>query len=184
MRGKVERFVTGSAKVRDLDVAIGGNERPREESVLIARVADEVGIGNLWVTEGTGRDAFSLLTEIALATERIGLGTGIVNVFSRTPTALVQATATVMEVMQHRRFNLGVGASGKALMQQYHGVPFDRPITRLWGKRSASSTRPSRTVSSHTEVTFSTWAASPWACPCLGNVSASTWQACPPKRSN
>jgi alkanesulfonate monooxygenase SsuD/methylene tetrahydromethanopterin reductase-like flavin-dependent oxidoreductase (luciferase family) len=119
------------ASMRDLDVSIGGNERPRKESVLIARAADEVGIGNVWVTEGTGRDAFSLLTEMALATERVGLGTGIVNVFSRTPTALVQATATVMEVMEGRHFNLGLGTSGKALMQQYHGVPFDRPVTRL-----------------------------------------------------
>lgn len=119
------------ASMQDLDVSIGGNERPRKESVLIARAADEMGIGNLWITEGTGRDAFSLLTEIALATERVGLGTGIVNVFSRTPTALVQATATVMEVMEERRFNLGLGTSGKALMQQYHGMPFDRPVTRL-----------------------------------------------------
>jgi alkanesulfonate monooxygenase SsuD/methylene tetrahydromethanopterin reductase-like flavin-dependent oxidoreductase (luciferase family) len=119
------------AGIADLDIAIGGNERSRADAVLLARVADGLGIGNLWVTEGTGRDAFSLLTEMALATSRIGLGTGIVNVFGRTPSALAQAAASVLEVMGDRRFNLGLGTSGKALMQKFHGVPFDRPVSRL-----------------------------------------------------
>jgi alkanesulfonate monooxygenase SsuD/methylene tetrahydromethanopterin reductase-like flavin-dependent oxidoreductase (luciferase family) len=119
------------ASIADLDVAIGGNERSRSDAVLLARVADSLGIGNLWVTEGTGRDAFSVLTEMALATDRIGLGTGIVNVFSRTPSALAQATASVMELMGNRRFNLGLGTSGKLLMEKFHGIGFDRPVTRM-----------------------------------------------------
>jgi alkanesulfonate monooxygenase SsuD/methylene tetrahydromethanopterin reductase-like flavin-dependent oxidoreductase (luciferase family) len=117
--------------IRDIDIALGGTDHSRSDLVLIARVADELGVGNVYVTEGTGRDAFSVLNEMALKTQRIGLGTGIVNVFSRTPSALAQSTASVLELMGDRTFNLGLGTSGKLLMQKYHGVPFDRPVSRM-----------------------------------------------------
>ena len=117
--------------IRDIDVALGSSDFTRAELVLIATVADRLGVGNLYLTEGPGRDAFSVLTELAVATEHIGLGTGIVNVFSRTPTAIAQATATVLEVMGERTFNLGLGTSGKLLMRKYHGADFDRPVSRM-----------------------------------------------------
>lgn len=117
--------------IHDIDIALGGTDFTRDELMLIARVADELGVGNVYITEGTGRDAFSILTEMALKTTRVGLGTGIVNVFSRTPSALAQSTASVMELMGDRRFNLGLGTSGKLLMQKYHGASFDRPVSRM-----------------------------------------------------
>jgi alkanesulfonate monooxygenase SsuD/methylene tetrahydromethanopterin reductase-like flavin-dependent oxidoreductase (luciferase family) len=117
--------------IADIDIGLGGTDFTREELVLIAQVADELGVGSIFVTEGTGRDAFSVLNEMALRTKRVGLGTGIVNVFSRTPSALAQSTASVMELMGDRTFNLGLGTSGKLLMQKYHGVPFDRPVSRM-----------------------------------------------------
>ncbi|WP_166459298.1 LLM class flavin-dependent oxidoreductase [Amycolatopsis pithecellobii] len=117
--------------IADLDIAIGGRERPREDIALIAGAADQLGVGTVWVTEGVGRDAFSLLTELALRTTRIGLGTGIVNVFSRTPTALAQAAASLLELMGTRTFNLGLGTSGRGLVEDYHGIPFERPVTRM-----------------------------------------------------
>ncbi|MGW4131910.1 LLM class flavin-dependent oxidoreductase [Amycolatopsis japonica] len=120
-----------STSIADIDIAIGGRERPREDIVLIAEAADRLGVGAVWITEGVGRDAFSLLTELALRTERIGLGTGIVNVFSRTPTALAQAAASLIELMGTRTFNLGLGTSGRGLVQDYHGIPFERPVTRM-----------------------------------------------------
>jgi alkanesulfonate monooxygenase SsuD/methylene tetrahydromethanopterin reductase-like flavin-dependent oxidoreductase (luciferase family) len=85
----------------------------------------------MFLTESTGRDSFSVLAELAVRTTRIGLGTGIVNVFSRTPTAIASATATVMETMGDRPFSLGLGTSGKQLMEKYHGADFSRPVSRL-----------------------------------------------------
>jgi alkanesulfonate monooxygenase SsuD/methylene tetrahydromethanopterin reductase-like flavin-dependent oxidoreductase (luciferase family) len=117
--------------IGDIDIAIGTSEFTRTELILIARAADELGVGNVFLTEGTGRDPFSVLTEMALSTRRIGLGTGIVNVFSRTPSALAQCTASVMELMGDRPFHLGLGTSGRQLMQKYHGAAFDRPVSRL-----------------------------------------------------
>jgi alkanesulfonate monooxygenase SsuD/methylene tetrahydromethanopterin reductase-like flavin-dependent oxidoreductase (luciferase family) len=117
--------------IEGIDIALGSTDFTRSELMLIARVADQLGVGTIYVTEGTGRDTFSVLNEMALKTERAGLGTGIVNVFSRTPTALAQAAASVLELMGDRRFRLGLGTSGRGLMEKFHGVRFDRPVTRL-----------------------------------------------------
>ncbi|PXY24713.1 LLM class flavin-dependent oxidoreductase [Prauserella muralis] len=117
--------------VADLDIAVGGRERERGEIVQIARAAEEAGMGAFWVTESIGRDAFSILTELALTTRRIALGTGIVNVFSRAPATLAQAAASLLELMGPRTLNLGLGTSGRALVERYLGVPFQRAVTRL-----------------------------------------------------
>jgi alkanesulfonate monooxygenase SsuD/methylene tetrahydromethanopterin reductase-like flavin-dependent oxidoreductase (luciferase family) len=123
--------MTRAATIADIDISVGGMDFSRADLVLIARVADELGVGTLFLTEAAGRDSFSVLAELAVRTTRIGLGTGIVNVFSRTPTAIASATATVMETMGDRPFSLGLGTSGKQLMQKYHGVDFSRPVSRL-----------------------------------------------------
>jgi alkanesulfonate monooxygenase SsuD/methylene tetrahydromethanopterin reductase-like flavin-dependent oxidoreductase (luciferase family) len=117
--------------IADIDISVGGMDFSRSDLVLIARVADELGVGTMFLTESTGRDSFAVLADLAAKTTRIGLGTGIVNVFSRTPTAIANATATVMETMGERHFSLGLGTSGKRLMQTYHGVDFARPVARL-----------------------------------------------------
>lgn len=115
----------------ELDMAIGSDGLTRDEIVSVAVAAEHAGLKNFWVTEGTGRDAFSVLTSVALATQRIGLGTGIVNIFARTPTATAQAAASLMELMGDRTFNLGLGASGKALIEKFHGIPFEHPMARM-----------------------------------------------------
>lgn len=113
------------------DIALGTDERGRDDLVRIAHRADDLGVRALWLTEGVGRDVFTVLSQIALATDRIQLGTGIVNVFARTPTMIAQSTASVLEVMGGRNFNLGLGTSGKGLVEKAYGVGFDRPVTRL-----------------------------------------------------
>jgi len=117
--------------IADIDISVGGMDFSRADLVLIARVADEVGVGTMFLTEPPGRDSFAVLAELAVRTARIGLGTSIVNVFGRTPTALASATATVMETMGDRHFSLGLGTSGKQLMQKYYGADFSRPVSRL-----------------------------------------------------
>ncbi len=120
-----------STTVRDLDVALGSDDFSQPDLLRVAEAADALGIRHLWLTESKGRDAFVLLTQVAQRTHRIGLGTGIVNVFSRTPTALAQAAATLLESIPGRVVNLGLGTSGKALVERFHGVPFERPVSRL-----------------------------------------------------
>ena len=103
----------------------------RSDLMKLACAAEELGYGGLWITELAARDAFVVLTEIALATRRIELGTGIVNHYSRSPATLAQATATLSEVLEGRPFNLGLGASSRTVIEGFHGLPFDQPYRRM-----------------------------------------------------
>jgi alkanesulfonate monooxygenase SsuD/methylene tetrahydromethanopterin reductase-like flavin-dependent oxidoreductase (luciferase family) len=106
----------------------GGLDRARVmERVAIA---DQAGVDSVWVPEAWGRDCFTLLTQLAERTQRIRLGTGIVNVYSRTPAALAQHFATLDE-LSGGRMVAGFGTSGAQVIEHFHGVRFEPSLTRL-----------------------------------------------------
>lgn len=74
-------------------------------------------------------DAISILGYLAAHTERIELATGILPIYSRTPT-LPAMTAAGLDAVSGGRFVLGLGSSGPQVIEGWHGVPFDRPLTR------------------------------------------------------
>ena len=94
------------------------------------RLADEAGVDTVWVAEAWGRDCFTILALLARETQHIQLGTGIVNTYSRTPAALAQHFATLDEV-SHGRVIIGLGTSGHRVIEHWHGIPFQPPLTRL-----------------------------------------------------
>jgi alkanesulfonate monooxygenase SsuD/methylene tetrahydromethanopterin reductase-like flavin-dependent oxidoreductase (luciferase family) len=100
-----------------------------EELVETARLAEELGYHSIWVPEMWGRDAFSILGLIAANTKRIKLSTGIIPVFSRSPAVIAQTAATLDEISGGRMM-LGLGTSGPAVIENWHGVPFDKPLQR------------------------------------------------------
>ncbi|MCC6173723.1 MAG: LLM class flavin-dependent oxidoreductase [Chloroflexi bacterium] len=102
----------------------------RSQAFADVQAADEAGVEAVFVPEAWGRDAFSTLVQIADRTRRITVGTGIVNVFSRAPAALAQQFATLDELSEGRAI-AGLGTSGALVVEQFHGVPFARPATRL-----------------------------------------------------
>lgn len=105
-----------------------GYDRP---AVLrAARLAEELGYHSIWVPEAWGYEQFQLLTEIALATRTLRLATGIANVFSRSPALLAMSAATLDEISGGRVI-LGLGTSGKNVVENFHGVPYRKPLTRL-----------------------------------------------------
>lgn len=93
------------------------------------RAADRLGYHSVWVAEAWSFDAFSVLTSLIPFTERIGLATGIVNVYSRTPALIGQSVAT-LDSLSNGRAVLGLGTSGPQVVEGWHGVPFDRPLQR------------------------------------------------------
>lgn len=95
-----------------------------------AQEADELGYDSFWIPEAWGYEAFSLLTEIAGHTKRIKLATGIVNVFSRSPGLLAMHAATLDEISEGRVI-LGLGTSGEKVIEGFHGIPYEKPLTRL-----------------------------------------------------
>jgi len=106
----------------------GGFDRAR--ILERVRIADEVGVDSVWVAEAWGRDCFTLLTLLADHTQRIRLGTGIVNVYSRTPAALAQHFGTLDELSGGRMI-AGFGTSGAQVIEHFHGVKFEPSLTRM-----------------------------------------------------
>jgi alkanesulfonate monooxygenase SsuD/methylene tetrahydromethanopterin reductase-like flavin-dependent oxidoreductase (luciferase family) len=94
-----------------------------------AILADELGYDSFWIPEAWGYEIFSLLTEMAIHTKRIKLGTGIVNVFSRSPSLIAMNAATVDEISDGRLI-LGIGTSGKRVIEGFHGREFDKPLSQ------------------------------------------------------
>ena len=95
-----------------------------------ARRVEELGFGALWVPETVGREPFSLLAMLSGETERIALGTSIVNVWGRDPQATRMAAATLAEATGGR-FVLGLGVSHPHLAEKLRGHRFERPLTRM-----------------------------------------------------
>ena len=111
-------------------VALGSrNEASKDEMIALAQLADKLGYSSLWVGESWGCDAFTLLSMIACHTSTIRLGTGIVPVYSRTPALIAQSIAS-LDIISGGRAILGLGTSGRILIEQWHGQKFDHPLER------------------------------------------------------
>jgi F420-dependent oxidoreductase-like protein len=92
--------------------------------------AEKLGLDICWVAEAWGSDAPSALGYYAACTDRMLLGSGVIQVGTRTPVAVAQAAITLSN-LSGGRFLLGLGASGPQVIEGLHGVSFDRPLARL-----------------------------------------------------
>jgi F420-dependent oxidoreductase-like protein len=100
-----------------------------EEQVELAVAADRAGLDSVWVAEAWGQDAVSLCGYLAARTERIALGTALMQIPARPPAATAMAAATI-DVMSGGRFRLGLGVSGPQVSEGWYGTPFARPVSR------------------------------------------------------
>ncbi len=102
----------------------------RKTVIRSAQLADDLGYHSIWIPEAWAYEQFQLLTEIALATKHIKLATGIANVFSRSAGLLAMSVATLDEISEGRAI-LGLGTSGKIVVENFHGRPYKKPLTHL-----------------------------------------------------
>jgi F420-dependent oxidoreductase-like protein len=102
----------------------------RRAVIRAAQVAEDLGYDSIWIPEAWAYEQFQLLTEIALKTSRIKVATGIANVFSRSAGLLAMSAATLDEISEGRAI-IGLGTSGKLVVEHFHGVPYVKPLTRL-----------------------------------------------------
>ncbi|HUZ42791.1 MAG TPA: LLM class flavin-dependent oxidoreductase [Acidimicrobiales bacterium] len=91
--------------------------------------AERLGVDSAWSVEAWGYDALTPLAFLAARTSAIRLGTAIVQLGSRSP-ALLGMSALTMQALSGGRFILGLGTSGPQVMEGWHGVRFERPLTR------------------------------------------------------
>jgi len=98
----------------------------------VSRVVDleKAGLDQVWIAEAYSFDAISQVGYLAAKTERVEIGTGIVNVYSRTA-ALMAMTAAGCDYVSDGRFILGLGASGPQVIEGFHGVPYEKPMQRI-----------------------------------------------------
>src|SRR5689334_5191560 len=99
------------------------------EQVRLAVLADELGLDSVWVAEAWGQDAVSVLAFLAARTERVALGSALMQIPARPPTATAMAAVT-LDVLSGGRLRLGLGVSGPQVSEGWYGVPFARPVTR------------------------------------------------------
>jgi probable F420-dependent oxidoreductase len=103
---------------------------PLHELGPLVRRIEEAGYESLWSAESTDFDGFTPLAVAAEHSERLRLVTGIVNVYTRGPALLAQ-TAAALADLSNGRFVLGLGASSNVIVEQWNGIPFERPLARV-----------------------------------------------------
>ncbi len=101
---------------------------PRATADQVAEL-EKAGLDMVWVAEAYGYDSPTLMGYLAAKTERLQIAAGILNVFSRTPGAILQ-TAAGLDNVSAGRAVLGLGASGPQVIEGFHGLPYDKPLAR------------------------------------------------------
>lgn len=99
------------------------------DNLVLAREADRLGYAVAWAAEAYGSDAATVLAWVAAQTERIDVGSAIFQIPGRTP-ANCAMTAATLDTLSGGRFRLGLGVSGPQVSEGWHGVKFDKPLTR------------------------------------------------------
>src|SRR5271169_1840620 len=98
--------------------------------VGMVKEAESLGFDSVWSAEAWGSDAVSPLAWLAAQTTKIRLGTAIMQLPGRSP-ANTAMTAMTLDALSGGRFILGLGTSGPQVVEGWHGVPFDKPLTWL-----------------------------------------------------
>ena len=97
--------------------------------VELTREAERLGYSVAWAAEAYGSDSPTVLAYLAASTDRIDLGTAVMQIPARTP-AMTAMTAATLDLLSGGRFRLGLGVSGPQVSEGWHGVRFDRPLAR------------------------------------------------------
>jgi F420-dependent oxidoreductase-like protein len=95
----------------------------------LIKTAEGLGFSSVWTAEAWGSDAVSPAAWILAQTEKINVGTAIMQMPGRTP-AMTAMTAMTLYALSGGRFILGLGPSGPQVVEGWHGVPYGRPLTR------------------------------------------------------
>ena len=99
------------------------------QTVPIVQHAESLGYHSVWTAEAYGSDAVVPLTWVAAHTEKIGLGTAILQMPGRTP-ANTAMTAATLDLLSGGRALLGLGLSGPQVVEGWHGQPYGKPLAK------------------------------------------------------
>jgi F420-dependent oxidoreductase-like protein len=114
-----------------LGIALGAPGGPAEvqDLAMLAQEAERLGFATAWTAEAYGCDAATILGWLAAQTSRIGLGAAVLQIPARTP-AMTAMTAVTLDLLSGGRFHLGLGVSGPAVSEGWHGTRFNPSLAR------------------------------------------------------
>ncbi len=117
-------------RLMDLGLTLGyWNRAMPADLVDLFKAADQLGYDAVWTAESWGSDAFSPLVLAAAHTENIKLGTGVVQLSARTPSATAMHAVT-LDHISNGRVILGLGVSGPQVVEGWYGMPSRKPLAR------------------------------------------------------
>lgn len=105
------------------------SDKDRSQCLEYAKLADDRGIDSIWVGETWGRNSIVLMTQIADVVQDAEIGAGIFNIYSRTP-GLIGMSAAALADVAPSGVRVGLGASGPAVVENFHGQQFGNPLRR------------------------------------------------------
>jgi 5,10-methylenetetrahydromethanopterin reductase len=101
-----------------------------EEIFDCAKVLGNYTADSIWIPETWGMDCCSILSRVSGIAKNPYLGSSIINIYSRSPTLVAMSSAT-LDTISGGRFTLGLGTSSKAIVEDWHGLEFSRPLERM-----------------------------------------------------
>lgn len=110
-------------------IVLSSDDVPPKMLLEYLGMIEDAGYELVVFPERWGRDAFTIIAQGMQVTSKLKFATGIVNIYSRSPAALAQTAASLAE-LSDGRFILGLGASGSVVIEQFHGVPYGKPLQR------------------------------------------------------
>lgn len=112
-----------------LGLLLGYSGKQIEIPMDLIKQAESIGYDSVWTAEAYGNDAVTSAAWILAQTEKIRVGTAIMQMPARTP-AMTAMTAMSLDQLSGGRFIAGLGASGPQVVEGWHGVPYGKPVTR------------------------------------------------------
>jgi F420-dependent oxidoreductase-like protein len=112
-----------------LGLLLGYSGKQIHIPIDLIRQVESMGFDSVWTAEAYGNDAVTAATWVLAQTEKIRVGTAIMQMPARTP-AMCAMTAMSLAQLSNNRFIVGLGASGPQVVEGWHGVPYGKPVTR------------------------------------------------------
>ena len=112
-----------------LGILLGYSGKQIDIPIDLIRQAESMGYDSVWTAEAYGNDAVTAAAWVLAQTEKIRVGTAIMQMPARSP-AMCAMTAMSLDQLSGGRFIVGLGASGPQVVEGWHGVPYGKPVTR------------------------------------------------------
>lgn len=114
----------------NIGITIHSGDHDIKDILDFANLAEKYNYDGFWLTEESGKEAFSLLSLLSVNTKKIRLGTGIISIYTRTPTLIAMGISTIDKLSSGRAF-LGLGTGGIGFIERGHGLKIEKPIERM-----------------------------------------------------